>query len=158
MSIQVISFRCILKNKLGQVISSTVNRDVMSNVEHQGEMLSGLVRGLQNLIKGEKRQINLGAKEAYGYYDPEKVITRRRDEINNGEHLKTGDQIMLNGASGERKLVRVVEATAELVTLDGNHPLAGQDLVFEIEAIDARDATPEEIAEADGPFTAMPLH
>jgi FKBP-type peptidyl-prolyl cis-trans isomerase SlyD len=158
MGIQVISFRCVLRNKLGQVISSTVNHDVMSSAEHQNEMLSGLVLGLQNLTKGEKRQIELSAKDAYGYYDLLKVFVRRRDEIKGGDVLKAGDQFMLKIASELQRLVRVTEVSEDTVTLDSNHPLAGQDLIFEIEAIDAREATAEEIADSQPPLTLIPLH
>ena len=158
MGIQVISFRCVLRNKLGQVISSTVNHDVMSSAEHQNEMLAGLVEGLQNLTKGEKRHIELSAKDAYGFYDPQKVYIRHRDEIRGGSTLKSGDQFMLKIASEASRLVRVTDVSEDTVTLDSNHPLAGQDLIFEIEAIDARDATPEEIAESEPPLTLLPLH
>lgn len=158
MGVQVISFRCVLKNKLGQIISSTVNHDVLSKAEGQSHLLDGLVRGLQNLAKGEKRQISLSAQEAYGFYDPKKAFVRRREDIAGGDRLKAGDQIMLKLSTGEQKHSRVTEVTEETVTLDTNHPLAGQDLIFEIEAIDARDATPEEIAESMGPLTAVPLH
>jgi FKBP-type peptidyl-prolyl cis-trans isomerase SlyD len=148
MGIQIVSFRCILKNKLGRVISSTVNTDVITHAAGADSMLRGLAEGLRDLKKGEKRSISLAAPEAYGYYDPKKVTYRSRDEIPDGGTLRMGDQVILESKTGERSILLVTQIEDDQVTLDGNHPLAGQDLVFEIEAIDARDATPEEIADA----------
>lgn len=146
-SIQVISFKCILKNTVGTVISSTFNRDVLTAGQNdQTVMLSGLTKGLQNLIKGEKRSISLSAEEAYGLYDPKKVVFFPRKKLPNT--TKKGELINIVSKSGIQRSYRVLELHSDFVSLDGNHPLAGQDLVFEIEALEARDATNEEINES----------
>lgn len=148
MSIQVISFNCILKNKVGRVISTTFNRDVINSVDGQPSFLNGLVQGLQNLKKGEKRSIVLSAEQAYGYYDPKKVALFPRKKIAKDKSLRLGETVPVSSKCGQVRMYRVVEIYGEMVVLDGNHPLAGQDLIFEIEAVDARDATPEEIMES----------
>ena len=161
MSAQVISFHCVLKNQLGRVLGSTFNHEVITAVEgadgQQPEMLRGLVEGLRGLQKGEKRKIALSAKDAYGFYDPSKVMVRDRQaleerargsRLKNGRRLRSGDEVMAQTRSGEFQNFRVVQAEAELVTLDGNHPLAGQDLIFEIEAVAVRPATLEEISDS----------
>jgi FKBP-type peptidyl-prolyl cis-trans isomerase SlyD len=126
----------------------------------QDDVLGGLAEGLQNLQKGEKRRICLSAERAYGFYDPDKVIARAKDEFPRGEELKAGDHILIFSDSGQKRSYRVVEINGDHVLLDGNHPLAGQDLIFEIETVDARDATLEEIRESSGPIDegAMTLH
>lgn len=141
---QVISFRCVLKNQLGQVLSTTVNHDVLTSVQGQEGILTGLARGLCDLQKGEERTIRLSASEAYGFYDPEKVIRRAREEL--PDTVRTGDLVPIRDKQGSKNLLRVVELSEEAVVLDGNHPFAGQDLVFEIFALEAREATDEEIA------------
>tara|TARA_B110001454_G_C12723340_1_gene436791 strand:+ start:8466 stop:8939 length:474 start_codon:yes stop_codon:yes gene_type:complete len=147
MSVQVISFKCVLKNKLGTVISSTFNRDVLTAGQNDPtSMLSGLTKGLQNLTKGEKRSIALSAEEAYGLYDPKKVVFFPRKKL--PSNTKKGELINIVSKSGIPRAYRVLEIHSDFASLDGNHPLAGQDLVFEIEAIDARDATNEEINES----------
>lgn len=66
MSTQIISFNCILKNKVGQLISSTFNCEVLNTVmPDQTSILSGLAKGLQNVRIGEKPSIELKAEEAY---------------------------------------------------------------------------------------------
>jgi len=110
-------------------------------------MLRGLAEGLKGLKKGEKRKIFLAATEAYGFYNPLLVRECPREEISNGGQLEVGNEVVMR-TDGKRKTFRVVQATSRSVTLDANHPLAGMDLVFDIEATDARYATSEEIAES----------
>lgn len=148
MAVQVISFRCVLKNQLGQVISSTFNQDVLTHSQSRSEKLNALGEALQNLRKGEKRRVCLRADQAYGYYRPELVITRRLEQLDMSEPVQVGERIIYD-SNGKRGLYRVISVTADSVTLDGNHPLAGQDLVFEIEATAAREATPEEIEDEE---------
>jgi len=149
---QVVSFHCVLRSQVGnQVLSSTFNHDVITQVEGadpQGMMLAGLAEGLQGLKKGEKRKIFLDAKQAYGFYEPGLVKECPRGEISNGRELSVGAEVVMHSPEGERKVFRVVQATSRTITLDGNHPLAGMDLVFDIEATEAREATSEEIADS----------
>jgi FKBP-type peptidyl-prolyl cis-trans isomerase SlyD len=151
MKVQVISFRCVLKDKMGKVLSSTVNQDVLTGARSGSEeRLVSLDKGLQNIKEGEKRRIVLSAAEAYGFYDPEMVITLPRQAL---PESNMGDQRpVLLTVDGKQRLFRVIDVSGESITLDGNHPLAGQDLVFEIEALTVRDATPEEISEALTPL------
>jgi FKBP-type peptidyl-prolyl cis-trans isomerase SlyD len=150
MKAQVVSFRCVLKTKFGRIISSTFNQDVVTAVPLDGEkqVLSGLAEGLQNLKKGDRRSIFVPAQRAYGFYEPSKVITQRRDDFPLDQLLNVGSEVELISESGTRNVFRVTEIIDDVITLDGNHPLAGQDLVFEIEATDARDAMPEDVGEA----------
>jgi FKBP-type peptidyl-prolyl cis-trans isomerase SlyD len=157
MGIQVISFRCTLKNTLGRVIGRTTNLGVVARAS-QTQILPGLAEGLRDLRTGENRRIFLRADQAYGFYDLSKVVSRLRDQISHGERLKIGDLVGLRGPEGELIPYRVLEDRGEVVVLDGNHPLAGQDLIFEIEATDARDATEDELAELGEAEGAPRLH
>lgn len=148
MKAQVVSFHCVLKNKFGKIISSTFNNDVITQAGGPEPILSGLAEGLQNLVKGERRLISLGAEKAYGFYDPSKVIECEREEVPRGKFLRKGDEVVLPNRNGKPMNLRVTGILGDILTLDGNHPLAGQDLVFEIEATEARDATAEELLEA----------
>lgn len=156
MSAQVISFNCLLKSKTGQFISSTYNREVLTSLADETAMLQGLAKGLQNLKKGEKRSISLSAEEAYGFYDPQKVILFPKRKL--PKNLRPGDPVSIVGKSGRPRSYKVVQFHDEMVSLDGNHPLAGQDLIFEIEAIDARDATAQEIDESKNVVSTQLLH
>lgn len=155
MSTQVISFNCTLKNSTGKLISTTFNREVLTSVEDPGAMLLGLAKGLQNLKTGEKRTISLRADEAYGYYDPKKVILISRNKI--PKQLHVGEFITLIGQNNESQSYRIIQFHDDSVSLDGNHPLAGQDLVFEIETVEARAATAEEIQDSQNLFSHQQL-
>lgn len=148
MKAQIVSFHCTLKDKLGRQISSTFNQDVITQDPTSPQHLAGLAKKLQNLKKGERRRIFLPADEAYGYYDPELVIEVPRRELDNGKDFEIGDEVRGRWKDGKVRTYRIVEATQKLLRLDGNHPLAGQDLYFEIETTAARDATNEELADS----------
>jgi FKBP-type peptidyl-prolyl cis-trans isomerase SlyD len=158
MSVQVISFNCILKDRVGSVISTTYNRDVITSIEGQSAVLSGLVQGLQNLKKGEKRSISLSAEKAYGFYDPKKVGLFPRKKITEDKSLRFGETVSIASKSGQVRMYRVVEIYGDMVALDGNHPLAGQDLIFEIEAVEAREATADEITQSSNMISSQVLH
>jgi FKBP-type peptidyl-prolyl cis-trans isomerase SlyD len=143
---QVISFHCVLKNNLGKVISSTFNRDVLTH--SSGERLPGLSDGLQNLEAGEKRRIFLSASQAYGYYNLNLVIEVSRKKISQGSKLKIGDKVSIHTQDKKLRNFRVIQENSRTLTLDGNHPLAGQDLIFDVEGVQIRDATQEELKES----------
>jgi FKBP-type peptidyl-prolyl cis-trans isomerase SlyD len=144
MKAQVVSFHCVLKNKLGQILSTSSNLDVLTSTSTPDAPLQRLTEGLQGIRSGEKRRIFIPAEQAYGFYRLDQVIKMPLEDFSNppklGEHLRL---------SSESPSYRVTEIKSDQVTLDGNHPLAGQDLIFEIEAIKARPALPEEIGQPD---------
>lgn len=160
MRAQVVSFHCVLKDKMGRVISSTFNQDVLTSLEGDGEqLLKALAEGLQDLKKGERRRVVLTAEQAYGFYDPELVIVLPRKQISHGKKLHCGQEVLAESRDGGRRVFRVTQIQGEAITLDANHPLAGQDLVFDIEATEARDATRAEIEESSGaPNPTQYLH
>jgi FKBP-type peptidyl-prolyl cis-trans isomerase SlyD len=143
----VISFRCVLKTQLGELISSSYNREVLTDVfESDANRLPALAHGLKNLRKGEQRMIQVPAAEAYGLYDRELVIEVSRKKLMPVGHLVIGQEVVVETEGGEQRSFRVIGLSSKRVTLDGNHPLAGQDLIFDIEATDVREATAEEVS------------
>ena len=156
MNAQIVSFNCNLKDRLGHLISSTFNHDIL-NINLIGiGMLEGLAKGMENLTEGEHRSISLSAEEAYGLYDPKKVILFPRKKL--PDAAKVGGTVSIRGKSGKMRAYKVLDLLTPLARLDGNHPLAGQDLVFEIEALKVREATTAEIDDALQPLGAQILH
>jgi FKBP-type peptidyl-prolyl cis-trans isomerase SlyD len=145
MSTKVISFNCTLKTKAGVVINTSLNREVVASTE-TSLSLDWLVNGLKNLKQGEKTEIALQAEQAYGAYDPSKVILFPRVKINTRANI--GDTVKITGKSGTIRSYKVINNLHDMFTLDGNHPLAGVDIVVEVEALKARTATPAEISKA----------
>lgn len=154
---QIISFNCTLKNKAGKFISLTYNRDVLTLADGTAAgVLTGLNKNLQNLKKGEVRSIAVPAEEAYGFYDPKKVILFPRRKL--PKTVRKGESLTIVSKTGIERTYVVLELHNDFASLDGNHPLAGQDLIFEIETLDARAATSQEIEEAMNTVSQQLLH
>lgn len=146
---QVISFQCVLKNSAGLWISTTFSKDVFSEAP-AGETvdLPELAKKLKNVHKGEHRSILLKANEAYGFYDPNLVLCLHRKKLPVGSRLKMGECVRLIVGENAMRDYRITEIRDDILTLDANHPLAGQDLVFDIDVTDARYATDAELSES----------
>lgn len=143
---QIVSFHCVLKNNLGKIISETTNHDVVTEAgQDEQALLQGLASQMRDLKSGETRRISLSAPEAYGFYDPRKVILYPRRLLPRGLALVIDGPVIIVSKSGQRRSYRIVEIHKDMVLLDGNHPLAGQDLIFEIEIISVREASPSEL-------------
>jgi len=153
MKAQIVSFHCVLRDKLGTLLSSTYNQDVLTDLETDKGILRGLTEALQDLKTGQSKRISLSAEEAYGYYRPELQLEVSRHDLPQYSRLQLGDVVKLP-SEGDR-LYRVVQATQSKLTLDANHPFAGQDLVFDIKATEVREATPEELSESRAELTGQ---
>lgn len=147
MILRVVSFNCVLKNKFVKIISTTFNREVLTAI-HSSELglLSGLSKNLRDLKKGDKRSIHLSAEEAYGLYYPNKVILYPRHKL--PYDTRPGQTVTIVTKNGVHNTFVVLKFFRDFARLDGNHPLAGQDLIFEIENLEARDATHDEISDS----------
>ncbi|HIJ81305.1 MAG TPA: peptidylprolyl isomerase [Desulfuromonadales bacterium] len=84
---------------------------------------------------GDKKKIHIPAAEAFGEYDKEKIFTVPRSELPEDLVPEVGEELMLSNDDDEELDVVVLEATEESVTFDANHPLAGEDVTFEIELV-----------------------
>ncbi len=141
MKAQVLTFHCVLKNKLGQVLGVSFNQGVLTSVQDRGESLIGLAKVLEDIKEGEKRRIFVPADQAYGFYDLKKVFKVSIEEFS--KIPQVGQKISIESESSN---YRVTDVSQTHVTLDGNHPLAGQDLIFEVDVTQARPATQDEIS------------
>ena len=145
MSYQIFSFNCLIKSKTGDLISSNTKDDVLNSIESDECQLNGLTKALQDLKKGETRNILVEAKEAYGLYESSKIILYPRKKLT--ELKKVGEMISIVGKSGTVRHYKIMEFHDDMVRLDGNHPLAGQDIMFEVEVLKARQAKKSDLVE-----------
>jgi len=91
---------------------------------------------LVGMSPGEKKTIVIPAEDAFGDYDEENVIVLARDQFPDDLVPEVDMDLELNGENGESIVGTVVEVTDESVTLDANHPLAGEDLIFDLELVE----------------------
>ena len=166
MKAQIVSFQCIVRDRLGKILSSSFNEEVINQLNGvlpgaNDPWLRGLVTGIQNVHAGERRQLNVPASEAFGHYDPNLVLRVPRAELAKSEGLVIGSELMRQAGPGRpKRAYRVTQIQGENLVLDGNHPFAGQDLVFDIEVVAARDACPADFEEASAglPDSTRHLH
>ena len=139
---RVISFNYTLKDSKGNLLDQSGN-DPLSFLEGVGMILPKLEEQLAQMLIGSKKVVKLSAEDAYGIVDPDMFFQVPKAEL---AHLPLEIGAMLQMNAGEQmQVVRVAEVGEDEVTLDGNHPLAGQDLEFDVELIDTRPATHEEV-------------
>ena len=151
---RVISFHYTLTNMEGEVIdTSRDSHDAFSYMEGMSQIIPGLEKAMGLLSVGDKRKIEVEAVDAYGEHDEQLIVEVPREKLPNNEKLEAGDQFQASGPNGEMLLFRVMEIVGDQVKLDGNHPLAGEKLVFDVEVTAIRNATAEELAHghAHGP-------
>ena len=144
---RVISFHYTLTNTGGEVIdTSRDSKDPFSYLEGMNQIIPGLEKAMGLLSAGDKRKIDVDAVDAYGEHDDQLIVEVPKDKLPNSEKLGIGDQFQATGPSGELLLFRVLEVVGDNVKLDGNHPLAGEKLTLDVEVMEVRDATAEEMA------------
>ena len=144
---RVISFHYTLTNKAGEVIdTSRDQKEPFSYMEGVGQIIPGLEKSMALLNVGDARKIDVAAADAYGVHDAQLIVEVPRSKLPNSTELTVGDQFQASGPQGEMLLFRVLEIMGDNVKLDGNHPLAGEDLTFDVEVMKIRDATKEELA------------
>jgi FKBP-type peptidyl-prolyl cis-trans isomerase SlyD len=143
MNTRVIAFNYVLKNSQGELLDASEPNQPMPFLEGKQQIIPGLEAELSKLTEGDKKQVTLAAKDAYGEFRQDMIMEVPKEELAHiklemGAHL----QLQLD------KQVRVVKVTKmgdTHITLDGNHPLAGVDLTFDVEVVLIREATAEEL-------------
>lgn len=142
---RVFAFNYVLTGPDGAIIDKSEQGQPLAFLEGLGHILPKLEEQIQTMLEGEKRVIKLSAPDAYGMPLAKMLMEVANEELAHLEGLKVGGYLQLQLAH-DVKVVRVSKMTDTHVTLDGNHPLAGQDLVFDVELALIREATADEIA------------
>lgn len=116
----------------GEIFDSSIGREPLEFVLGQGMMIAGFEAAVLGMAVGDTRTIQIPPHEAYGNVNPNLVFEIPRQEIPADLPLELGMTLMMHMGDNDEMPVIVKDLTPELVLLDGNHPLAGEDLVFEI--------------------------
>lgn len=140
---RVIAFNYVLKNSHGDLLDASEPNQPMPFLEGQQQIIPALEAELVQMGEGDKKRINIAAKNAYGEHRAEMLLDVPKEELAH-LNIQVGSHLQLQ-LGEDLRMVRVDKITDTSVTLDGNHPLAGVDLVFEIEIVLIRQATPEEL-------------
>lgn len=120
----------------GETFDSSSGREPLEFEIGSGSVIKGFDEGVSGMKVGEKKTINIPVDEAYGERSEDMLIEFPKDRFPKDMEIKEGMQLMMSNGSGQNIPVIVTEVKDDAVILDANHPLAGEDLIFDIEFIE----------------------
>lgn len=136
-------------NETGIIIEETFEKAPLDFVFGVGMMIPGFESQIEGLQAGDKKGFAVVAEEAYGLYNDDNVIPIPIENFGEEEHRKenliVGNQIALQDNQGNEHVGTVAELTDEYAKIDFNHPMAGNDLFFEVEILSVRETTESEL-------------
>lgn len=124
------------KLKDGTVFDTSLQRDPMEFTLGEGRLIDGFEDAVIGMAPGEDKTIQIEAERAYGVYDEQLVQRIARESIPGAIDLENGLEFRATSPDGQELLLKVTEFTDSEVTMDGNHPLAGRDLTFELNLLE----------------------
>jgi FKBP-type peptidyl-prolyl cis-trans isomerase SlyD len=141
---KVVSIDYTLKDGQGTVIDTSQGRGPLAYLHGAGNIIPGLERELEGKTAGAAFEVTVLPTDAYGERDDALVQPVPKSRFPEGANPQVGQQFQAQTPTGAR-MVTVVNVEAESVTIDANHPLAGQSLHFAGQVVDVRDATQQEL-------------
>jgi FKBP-type peptidyl-prolyl cis-trans isomerase SlyD len=140
----IVSFDYTLTDDNNQILDSSSEGEPLVYLHGHGNIIPGLEEAMEGKASGDSFKVHVPAATAYGERD-EKLITKIPKDRFEGETVEEGMQFQAQTPDGYR-VVTVTAVEGDQITIDGNHPLAGQDLNFDVAVKDIREAGEEEIA------------
>jgi FKBP-type peptidyl-prolyl cis-trans isomerase SlyD len=135
-----------LTDEYGDEIDSNRGGQPLHYLHGHGQLVPGVEVALEGKQAGQTVAVSVEPEQGYGVVDPAKRFTVARSNFE--FEVKAGDVVKAQLQDGQEMPLQVAAADDEEVTLDGNHPLAGKTLNFEIEIVEVRAATAEELSES----------
>ncbi len=142
----VVTLDYTLTDDQGAVLDSSEGRGDFTYLHGASNIVPGLERALAGKSVGDELSVHIEPEEAYGERVNELVQQVPGDMFETEQEIAVGMQFHAQAAEGQMVVVTVTDIDDETVTVDGNHPLAGKALNFEVKVIDIRDATEEELS------------
>lgn len=139
----VVSIHYTLKNDQGEILDSSRDQEPLSYLHGAGNIIPGLEAALAGHAEGDKFSVTVEPAEGYGERHPELIQKLARDLFPAGD-IEPGMRFRADTATGPQ-ILTVTEVSETEVTVDANHPLAGERLHFEVEVVGLRPASAEEI-------------
>jgi FKBP-type peptidyl-prolyl cis-trans isomerase SlyD len=141
---KVVSIEYTLKDAEGEVLDSSEGVGPLEYIHGHKNLIPGLERELAGKKAGDSFSVTIEPKDAYGEYSKELLVSVSKEQFPSDVEIEVGMQFEA-GNQAENRLVTVVEISDTAVTIDANHPLAGETLYFDVNVTDVRDATDEEL-------------
>ncbi len=140
----VVGISYVLTNTQGEELDRAEKAEPLYYLHGVGQIVPGLERELTGLKIGDKKTVTVTPKDGYGETNPDLRMSLPRTQFPKEAKIEAGMQFFAS-SGGDRMMLTVVGLKDEEVEVDGNHPLSGQTLKFEVEIVDVREATEEEL-------------
>lgn len=141
----VVSFHYTLTDEDGQTLDTSDGREPLAYLHGHNGIIPGLENELAGKGQGDSLQVVVKPEDGYGEFNPQLLQQVPREAFQGVESIEPGMQFQAQGEGGQVQMVTVREVTDEAVTVDGNHPLAGQVLNFDVTIESVREASAEEL-------------
>ena len=142
---KVVVLHYAVSDSADTLIDSSYDHSPLSVIHGTGYLIQGLEDALTDHVAGDKFEVSVAADKAYGPRYDSYVQTIPKEMFAEIDDLDVGTQLRASTDDGEQTVI-VVDVQENEITVDGNHPLAGIDLKFDVEILEVRDATEEELA------------
>ena len=126
----------------GETFDKTEGREPLEFEVGSGMVIKGFDDGVTGMAVGDKKTINIPFVEAYGPKNPDMIIDMPKDRFPKDMEIEVGMPLSMSDGQGQQFQVVVAEVQDEMVILDANHPLAGEDLIFDLELIEIIGSKP----------------
>jgi FKBP-type peptidyl-prolyl cis-trans isomerase SlyD len=130
----------------GEELESTLDGEPITFLQGGGQIIPGLEEALYDMEVGQEGKVVIAPEDAYGIYDPDSVQVVKQEEFSEEVPLDIGTFLDLRDDEGDVLSAQVIDTDEDTVTLDFNHPLAGEELTFQVKISAIRAATEEEIS------------
>ncbi len=142
----VVSIHYTLKDDNGEIIESTTGAEPFTYLHADMGLIQGLKESLNGRSVGDKFSVTVPPEMGYGQYNDQNIHKVPPETFKEVENLEVGMSFTMTDQNGGHHRMQVKELGSDSVTLDGNHPLAGKTLNFDVSVEDIREATEEEIS------------
>ena len=142
---KVVSIRYTLKDENGEILDQATKEQPFAFLSGQNQILPNLEKKISEMVIGSQQKVVLSPEQGYGNYREDAVKQVKRSEFPEKIELQEGQRFMADLGEGKHQPFFVKSISENDVTIDFNHPLAGVTLEFDLELLDIRDATNEEI-------------
>jgi FKBP-type peptidyl-prolyl cis-trans isomerase SlyD len=141
---KVVSIHYSLRNDEGETLDSSEGGEPLTYIQGMGNLIPGLEAALEGKTAGDSIKASIPPAEAYGEFSQALISQVPRSQFSGVDDLQAGMQFHAPGADGHH-LVTITKVENDMVTVDGNHPLAGMTLHFDVTVVDIREATKDEL-------------
>jgi FKBP-type peptidyl-prolyl cis-trans isomerase SlyD len=142
----VVSMHYRLTDASGEVLDSSEGSDPLNYLHGAGNIIPGLEQALVGKVEGDSLQVQVEPADGYGELNPELIQVVDRAAFQGVETVDVGMAFEARGPDGAAQRIVVAAVEGDQVTVDANHPLAGQQLNFDVQVVGVRAATEEEVA------------